>query len=96
MFTPPTLRPEALSVIGPGVGVGVGVAVGVGVGVAVGVGVGVGVPPGEIGSLSWKASCWDMTMPGSGCSGSGVTTSENAMSASQVTPLSVDLRAHIL
>src|SRR5437016_10733280 len=35
-------------------------------------------------------------MPGSGCSGSGVTTSENAMSASQVTPLSVDLRAHIL
>src|SRR5207237_2811001 len=62
VFTPPTLRPEALSVIGPGVGVGVGVAVGVGVGVAVGVGVGVGVPPGEIGSLSWKASCWDMPL----------------------------------
>src|SRR2546430_1086398 len=52
VFTPPTLRPEALSVIGPGVGVGGGVAVGVGVGVAVGVGVGVGVPPGESGSRS--------------------------------------------
>ena len=42
VFIPPTLRPDALSVIGPGVGVGVGVTVGVGVGVAVGVGVGVG------------------------------------------------------
>jgi hypothetical protein len=49
VFTPPTLRPEALSVIGSGagggvaVGVGVGVDVGVGNGVAVAVGVGVGV-----------------------------------------------------
>ena len=40
VFIPPTLLPEALSVIGPGVGVGVDVAVGVGVAVAVGVGVG--------------------------------------------------------
>ena len=43
VFIPPTLLPEALSVIGPGVGVGVDVAVGVGVAVAVGVGVAVAV-----------------------------------------------------
>src|SRR6266566_2953940 len=40
---PCTLRPEAVSVMTPGVGVGDGVAVGVGVGVGVGLGVGVGV-----------------------------------------------------
>jgi hypothetical protein len=31
-------------------------------------------------------------MPGSGCSGNGLTTSENGWSVNQVTPLSVDLR----
>src|SRR4030095_8957870 len=31
-------------------------------------------------------------MPGSPCSGSGLATSDNVSSASQVTPLSVDLR----
>ena len=46
MCLPRTLRPEALSVITPGVGVGVGVTVGVGVGVGVDVGVGVGVAVG--------------------------------------------------
>ena len=35
-------------------------------------------------------------MPGSGWAGSGVTTSENASSGSQVAPLSLDLRDHIL
>ena len=45
-----TLRPEAVSVITPGVGVGV--AVGVGVGLGVGVGVGLGVPCG-VGACIW-------------------------------------------
>ena len=43
VFTPPFLRPEAVSVIGPGTGDGVTVGFGVG----------------ETGSLSVKASCWD-------------------------------------
>src|SRR5437016_5396253 len=50
---PCTLRPEALSVITPGVGVGVGV--GVAVGVGVGVGVGLGVPCG-IGACIWTVT----------------------------------------
>src|SRR6266403_6111704 len=48
---PCTLRPEALSVIIPGVGVGDGVAVGVGVGV----GVGLGVPCG-VGACIWTVT----------------------------------------
>ena len=35
-------------------------------------------------------------MLGSGCTGRGLTTSESVSSGSQVTPLSLDLRDHIL
>jgi len=52
---PCTLRPEALSVITPGVGVGVGVGVAVGAGVGVGVGVGLGVPCG-VGACIWTVT----------------------------------------
>src|SRR5262249_33142846 len=45
--------------VGEGVGVGGTVAVAVAVGIAVGVGV--GLPPSEAGSVSWKASCWEVT-----------------------------------
>ena len=50
--------------VGLGLGVTLAVAVAVGVGVAVGlpVGVDVGVPPSEVGSLSWKASCWELPL----------------------------------
>jgi len=61
---PCTLRPEAVSVIWPGVGVGVGVTVGVGVGVGVTVGVGVGVTVGVgvgVGVASDCSGAWIST-----------------------------------